>query len=182
MGQKVIVFSDHKPLEGLTLKAHPDEELGDMVNFILQFNVTVRYKPGLSNLEADSLSRSPVLDHSENNFSDCIKVANHVCLQDIILDQKKLPPSSSHIIKNNIIYCKRRNQQKILLTEDFGKALARSTHEKFGHIGSRHLANILCPHYQFRNMRSFLDSICSSCDTCIRNKTRTTSNFGLLGH
>ena len=31
-------------------------------------------------------------------------------------------------------------------------------------------------------MRSFLDSICSSCDTCIRNKTRITSNFGFLDH
>lgn len=53
-------------------------------------------------LEADSVSRNPVLDHIENNINDCITIANNVCLNDIILDQ---PPSPFHIIKDNVIYC-----------------------------------------------------------------------------
>ena len=78
MGSKLVVFSDHKLLEGLSIKSRLDEELGDMVNFILQFDLTVRYKPGHANLEAYSLSCSPVLT----------KTGNNICLNGIILDQK----------------------------------------------------------------------------------------------
>lgn len=42
--KKNKVFSDHKPLEKLNLKARTDEELGDLTYYLSQFNFEVIYK------------------------------------------------------------------------------------------------------------------------------------------
>ncbi len=182
LGRRFVVFSDHKPLEGLSLKSRPDEELGDMINYLLQFDFVVKYKPGITNLEADCLSRSPVLQPTECMLEDCVRAVNFIGLSDILTDQKQLPFCTAHVMKNDIIYRKRKNKYKIVLTEKFGKELVHRTHEKYGHVGSKHLFNILCPYYYFRHMRSFINSVSSVCEVCICNKTRTKSSFGFLGH
>ncbi|CAA9999208.1 unnamed protein product, partial [Nesidiocoris tenuis] len=61
IGRHFTVVTDHKPLEGLNLKARTDEELGDLANELLQFDFEILYRPGTSNHEADCLSRNPVL-------------------------------------------------------------------------------------------------------------------------
>jgi len=41
MGKRFLVFSDHKPLEKLKIKARTDQELGDLMNNLLQFDFNV---------------------------------------------------------------------------------------------------------------------------------------------
>ncbi len=72
MGRRFIVFSDHKPLENLRIKARTDEELGDFHHNLFQYDFEVIYKPGSSNIEADCLSRNPVLEPEENQLRDNI--------------------------------------------------------------------------------------------------------------
>ena len=48
-------------------QSRTDEELGDLVNYLLQFDFNIIYRPGAKNVEANSLSRNPVLDSSEGN-------------------------------------------------------------------------------------------------------------------
>lgn len=48
MGRRFTVFSDHKPLENLRIKARTDEALGDLN--LLQYDFEVVYKPGPSNI------------------------------------------------------------------------------------------------------------------------------------
>lgn len=76
MGKEFTVYSDHKPLENLNLKARTDEELGDLTYYLSQYNFKVRYNPGKTNQEANCLSRNAVLEPDEN-LDDFITFVNH---------------------------------------------------------------------------------------------------------
>lgn len=51
IGKKFTVFSDHKPLEKMNLKARTDEELGDLAYYLSQYDFEVKYSPGKYNLQ-----------------------------------------------------------------------------------------------------------------------------------
>jgi hypothetical protein len=185
MGKRFTVFSDHKPLENLKIKARTDEELGDLLHNLLQFDFQVIYKPGPTNVEADCLSRNPVLEPHENQLNDRIKVVNIVTLEEISNDQTNLDLNKHKRIveKYNLKYVKTKDEKwKILITEELGRKLIRKTHEKYGHIGSKHVKNILNPYYYFQGMTKHISQICTSCETCICNKTRIRVEKGYLGH
>ena len=65
LGKKFTVFSDHKPLENMNIKART-EELGDLTYYLFQYDLEIIYSPGIYNVEADCLSRSPVLEPYED--------------------------------------------------------------------------------------------------------------------
>lgn len=93
------MFSDHKPLEKLNLKARTDEELGDLTYYLSQFNFEVIYLPGKDILEADNLSKS--------------KIENFIKLEDIQNDQEKNEDIKLHkhkLIEKHKIYFKRKNK------------------------------------------------------------------------
>lgn len=60
------MYSDHKPLENLNIKARTDEELGDLTYYLSQFDFNIKYIPGKLNTEAHCLSRNPVLESVDN--------------------------------------------------------------------------------------------------------------------
>lgn len=53
-----------------------------------QFDFEVIYSPGKYNIEADSLSRNPVLEPNVNQ-EEVLKVVNFIKLKDIQNDQKE---------------------------------------------------------------------------------------------
>jgi len=55
MGKKFTIFSDHKPLENFNIKNCQDPELLIILEYISNFNFDIKYNPGKSNAEADSL-------------------------------------------------------------------------------------------------------------------------------
>lgn len=75
MGKKFVVYSDHKPLEHMNIKARTDEELGDLTYYLSQYNFEIKYNPGKLNQEADCLNRNPVLE-PHDNAEDLLKVVN----------------------------------------------------------------------------------------------------------
>ncbi len=86
IGKKFKVITDHKPLENLNVKSRPDEELGDIINFLSQFSLKISYRPGSANLEADSLSRNPVLPCDESDMGrEPIKTVNVLELEELRL-------------------------------------------------------------------------------------------------
>lgn len=88
IGKTFKLFTDHKPLEKMNIKARTDEELGDLTYYLSQFNFEIIYSPGKYNLEADSLSRNPVLEQHVNQ-EDILKVVNLISVNDILLDQSQ---------------------------------------------------------------------------------------------
>lgn len=187
IGKHFKVFSDHKPLEKMNIKARTDEELGDLTYYLSQFDFEIIYRPGKDNLEADCLSRNPVLD-AEEEEEDKIKVVNLIKLEDILEDQKqnkdiKINKNGLRMdSENNLCYKKARNKEKIFLSEEFSEKLIKDTHNEFGHIGINQMKNKILTHYTAANISENIRKICRYCEVCIKNKTRGQNKIGLMSH
>ena len=60
LGEKVVIFTDHRPLLSLFTKELPCTKLYRWLLILQQYNIELRYKPGSDNVIADALSRAPV--------------------------------------------------------------------------------------------------------------------------
>lgn len=58
------------------------------MHYLSQYDFKIIYSPRKDNIEADALSRNPVLESFENE-EDVLKVANIITKQDIIQDQEE---------------------------------------------------------------------------------------------
>lgn len=185
MGKTFTVFSDHKPLENLNIKSRTDEELGDFTYYLSQYDFTIKYSPGKDNLEADCLSRNPVLEAYENE-DEQLKIVNLIKLDNIIEDQqnnKNLQDRKNKmILRNNVYYKKVKTKEKIILSEDFSIKLIVQIHKDYCHIGMKQLQNKIIPFYTANNLIQNIKKTCKNCEICIKNKTRGQSKFGLMAH
>lgn len=176
------VFTDHKPLENLKINTKFDDELRELMLHLSQFNFSVTYVPGSSNQEADCLSRNPVLEPHEANSE--LKVVNFIELKDLILDQEKhfnvISKKINIINKNNVLFCRYRNSDKVIISDEFLKELIKNTHIKLGHIGPRQMELTLIPFFHNVKIRSFIKQFCQNCSICIKNKSRIPAVFGKL--
>lgn len=95
------------------MKARTDGTLGEMMHYLSQYNFRIIYASGKTNIEADSLSRNPVLELFEND-DDVLKVVNLIELQDIIKDQDgnrdMIRLCKNVLKKNNISYKNLKNR------------------------------------------------------------------------
>lgn len=89
------------------------------------------YKEGKENIEADTLSRNPVLESFKSN-ENCLKMVNMVELNEIINDQqaiKKKMEKEKHIsIEGGISYKFVRNKKIIYVSAKFGLKLILKVH------------------------------------------------------
>lgn len=185
IGKKFTVFSDHKPLENLNIKSRTDEELGDLTYYLSQYDLEIKYEPGKYNIEADCLSRNPVLDPDEN-MDEQLKITNIITLEDILEDQDKneqiTMTKDKLTSKENILYKKTRKTEKIILTEEFSIKFLKKVHEHLCHIGINQMKKTICPYYTARNLIKNIEKTCKNCTTCMKNKTRGQPKYGLLSH
>ena len=175
IGREFIVVTDHRPLESMRVKARTDELLGDLMYYLSQYQFKIIYSSGKNNIEADSLSRNPVLESFDND-EDVLKTVNLVKIEDIKADQyaheKGIQASKNVTERGDIYFKKLKNKERILVSEDFGKWLIAKVHDFYGHIGSHHIADKLRPFYYFKGMDNLIVEFCRSCEICVRNKTR----------
>lgn len=185
INKEFIVYSDHKPLENLNIKSRTDEELGDLIYYLSQYNFKIKYNPGRSNQEADCLSRNPVLKPNDNS-EDFLKVVNLISLQDIKKDQDTnlnvQDEKSKLILENNIYYKKNKRRKRIILSEAFSKILIKKIHNTYCHIGRTQMINKITPFYTAKNIIPNIRKLCDECDICIKNKSRRNPKFGLMSH
>lgn len=183
IGQEFTVFSDHKPLENMNVKCRTDEELGDLTYYLSQYNLKIKYAPGKYNLEADCLSRNPVLESNENE-DEQLKTVNLIKIEEIIKDQKQnktLQSEKEKMIKKNRIYYRTiKKKEKIVLSEKLSIDLIKKIHEQYCHIGIEQMKNKINPFYTSRNLILNIRKTCKNCITCIKNKSRGQKKYGLL--
>ena len=133
LGRSFKVFSDHKPLQNMNIKARTDEELGDLTHYLSQYDFKIIYNPGKNNMEAGCQSRNPVLAY-ESKEED-LQVINFIKLKDIIVDQEKnleLQTNKEKLkLTNGLYYKKIKTKDKIILSENFSKKLLKEIHENF---------------------------------------------------
>lgn len=117
IGRHFTIFSDHKPLENMKIKARTDEELGDLTYYLSQFDFELKYFPGKDNLEADSLSRNPVLEPQEDE-EEKLRIVNLIKLDSILEDQRRNKDIETNrerfICKNNLYFKKIKKKKKKL--------------------------------------------------------------------
>lgn len=185
IGKSFTVYSDHKPLENMNLKSRTDEELGDLTYYLSQYDFKIKYAPGKQNLEADCLSRNPVLE-SDENLDEQLKVVNMVKLEDILKDQnenEEIQNKKSQLIeKNNIYFKKIKKKEKIILSEDYSTELIKKIHENLCHIGIGQMQKMIGSKYTAKNLTINIKKVCSNCEICIRNKSRGHNKFGFMSH
>ena len=138
-------------MEKFNIKKCNDPELRQILNFLSQFDFEIIYNPGKNNLEADCLSRNPVLvEDSKEDEKSIIKILNFLKLEEIINNQKQLKLDNNYESANDIIYKTLNNKKKIWLTEEFGIALIKNVHNKQEHIGTKQLTLTITHKYYFK--------------------------------
>lgn len=179
LGNKFEIYTDHKPLQNLNIRSRTDEELGDLTNYLSQFDFRIIYLPGNTNIEADCLSRNPI-DKTKDETHDILQTVNSLTLEEVKQDQKQITSKTKQMeIKNNVIY--KKNTERIVISEQTGKILISRVHKNFGHIGTLCMFNTIRKNYFFKNMTKLIKDHCTQCDICIKNKSRPPLKIGKLG-
>jgi len=181
IGKSFTVYSVHKPLENLNIKSRTDEELGDLSYYLSQYDFKIKYAPGKENLEADCLSRNPVLEANENE-EEQLKIVNLIKVEDIITDQEKnkeVQQLKNRLVSNHNIYYKRK---KIILSEKFCIEFIKNVHKNMCHIGINQMKKKINPFYTSKNLTKNIKRVCKSCRVCIKNKSRGQDKIGLMSH
>lgn len=185
INKSFTIFSDHKPLENMNIKSRTDEELGDLTYYLSQYNFKIKYAPGKNNLEADCLSRNPVLEPDEK-MEEQLKLVNLITLKDILRDQegnKEIKTRTDKLISNhNIYYKKIKKKEKIILSEKFSLDFIKNIHENLCHIGIKQIYRKIGPFYTAKNLTKNIERICKNCTICKKNKSRGQGKFGLMSH
>lgn len=185
IGKPFTVYTDHKPLENKNLKSRTDEELGDLTYYLSQYDFQIKYSPGKENLEADCLSRNPVLEPNDNK-EEQLKVVNFVKLEDIRIDQKKnekIQRNKEKLIERQEVYLKKKkNKEKIILTEEYSIKLIKEIHENMCHIGINQMEITISTFYTAKNLTENIRKICKNCEVCMKNKSRRQDKVGQMSH
>ena len=185
IGKCFTVNKDHRPLEKLNIKSRPDEELGDLTYYISQYDVTIKYSPGKDNVEADCLSRNPVLEPDENK-DEQLKIVNLRTLEDIIIDQNSNEDlqriKSKLISKGKIYYKKNAKTEKVVISEEYCKKLMKKIHKDMCHTGIRQTQKKISAIYTAKYLTTNIKRIIDNCKICIKNKSRGTKEYGQMSH
>lgn len=185
IGNSFTVVTDHRPLETLRVKARTDEPLGDLTLYLSQFNFRIVYSPGKLNVEADALSRSPVLEWFEEQ-DEAVRAVNLITIESIKNDQlqnrEEIAKDRRVMSEDGVKFKLLKRRKRIYISRGFAKMLVGKVHDLYGHIGPAHMLEKIRPFYYCKSLDRLVQRFYRRCEICSKNKSRKSRDIGLLSH
>jgi len=106
-GHKCVLYTDHAPLKFLNTSQQTNQRLLRWSLSLQEHGLQIEYRTGMSNANADALSRNPVLAATVPDFDRSSEQKNDEFFGPIfrsIEQQLKDPKSISYMIRENILY------------------------------------------------------------------------------
>lgn len=174
-GKKLTIITDHQALKWLRSFKKPNSRLFNWSLRLSQYEFDIKYVPGVTNVEADLLSRNPVLEDNKN--TDHIKIVNLLERKEIIsLQEKELDKNLQK--HNDIIVRTKRDQMKIVVPKSLQLKLLEKCHLNFGHIGKKKMLYLICGNYTWPNMSKDVSIFVDKCAVCQLNKINRSKKYG----
>lgn len=198
-GNKVVCFTDHRPLEWLMSKKEPTGRLARWALYLQQFEIEIGYKPGANNQNADCLSRNPVNLISTVEFAadDWVQCQHEDSFCRFIIDELNKNKELQTRGGNNRLSVTNYRGRQIgdedefrflpngLLTTATGKIIVPSSktkeileryhdHKLAGHFGINKTTHSIRYKYFWPGMNKQIQRYIRNCLICAKRKAVTT--------
>lgn len=136
-GKKFVVFTDHIALQWLNKIKKPRSRLFKWSLKLSQYDFEINYRPGAQNVEADSLSRSPVRVDFHHN--DHLRIVNLITKNEIkkgqIEEKTEGIPLPYRLNNEGLLVKKKGLFSKYYVPLDLRAKIIDEFHHEFGHFG-----------------------------------------------
>lgn len=164
-GNPFTVVTDHSALQWLKTMKNPTGRLFRWSLKLSTYDATFKYQPGSDNIEADALSRSPIV-----SLLSARELQNTPC---------DLYPGT-YRTENGIPIVRKRGLRKIYVPLALRRTILEKAHQEFGHVGVRKTLSLISAQYYWRELTTDVSNFIRHCDTCQRCKKTKLKRFGLL--
>ena len=198
LGHSFEVWTDHRTLEHFSSQRDLSRRQARWMEFLSQYDATIRYLPGEQNTAADSLSRFP----GSNTTTVAAIIANtqhrqvhsRFQIEDALLEEirngyqddpytEKLTNAAAGMsnIRSENGYWFVDDRLFVPKVKQVREILFRLAHDKLGHFGGTKSYTALRDSFYWPRMKHDLEqAYIPSCPDCQRNKSRTTKPVGPL--
>ena len=196
LGRHFDAYTDHHSLQYFQTNPQLTGRRARWSDLLQEFNVTIHYKKGATNIVADAISRRPDLQVNSTHISaapfneDEIspetqdQVQGWMLIRSLLTRNSPLTSSEEIICKNfsvhnQLLY---RNNRLCIPPGNIRKELLKSCHDvpTAGHPGVTRTYAKLARQYYWPRMYQAVERFVASCDTCQRVKPSNQPSSGLL--
>ena len=183
-GSKFTVITDHQALKWLHKIKKPNSRLFKWALKLSQYDFQIQYRPGKDNIEADALSRNPVLeDFTHENH---LNIINLIQKEELKTAQKEeMDVNMNHTLPHlrtvdGILVRKKGLFRRYYVPTSLRTKVVEKFHEKFGHIGIKKTLFMISKSYFWPNMTNEVKLFIDTCEICQKNKVRKGKEYGTL--
>ena len=134
-GTNFIVITDHKPLQYLLSVKEPASRLLRWINRLNNYDYTIEYRKGITNGNADGLSRLPTEEDEHENIENEEPIIINVIIAEEPIDARQLNDYNLLWIYNLKIEATKRNMHHIVVKpEEFENKEQRSLYAQWNRI------------------------------------------------
>lgn len=175
-GSHFTVHTDHHSLVWLKKFKNPTGRLFRWSLKISMYDFDIKYKKGITNVEADMLTRNPIAYNITTSPSEPLLDINEI----IHFQNLENITAPRCFTKDNVIVVKRQGLIKIVVPKALRVKLIEKVHEKFGHPGIASMLKIISPQYYWIKIITDVGNYVKHCETCQVNKKSHQKRYGFM--